>query len=61
MEPRYKLSLQIAFNLYLQVFEKINVSKGNFTSEELNPSSQEIKERINKTIAENEKQNASGM
>ncbi|PIN99173.1 MAG: hypothetical protein COT90_00840 [Candidatus Diapherotrites archaeon CG10_big_fil_rev_8_21_14_0_10_31_34] len=52
MEPRYKLSLEIAFNLYLQVFEKINISKGNFTSEELNPSPQEIKEIINKTITE---------
>lgn len=50
MEPRYRLSLEIAFNLYLLIFEKINISNGNFTSEELNPLPEEVKERINQTI-----------
>jgi len=50
LEPRYQLSLEIIFNLYLMVFERINVEKGNFSREELNPTSHEIKERVCKTI-----------
>ncbi|HLO57100.1 MAG TPA: squalene/phytoene synthase family protein [Bacteroidales bacterium] len=50
LEPRYRLSLMIIFNLYLMVFERINIEKGKFTTEELNPSSEEIKERVYKTI-----------
>jgi phytoene/squalene synthetase len=50
LEPRYRLSLQIIFNLYLMVFERINVRKGKFTSEELNPTPQEIKKRVYETI-----------
>jgi phytoene synthase len=50
MEPRYRLSLEIIFSLYLMVFERINVDKGNFTSYELNPTPEETRERVWETI-----------
>ncbi len=50
LEPPYQLSLEIIFQLYLLVFEKININNGTFTTEELNPSSEETKDRVYKTI-----------
>jgi phytoene synthase len=50
MEPRYQLSLEIIFNLYLMVFERINIEKGNFTSFELNPTPEETKTRVHGII-----------
>jgi|WetSurSiteA1Bulk_404760.scaffolds.fasta_scaffold01081_5 phytoene/squalene synthetase len=49
-DPRYRLSLQIIFNLYMMVFERIDIENGTFTSKELNPTPQEIKERVYTTI-----------
>lgn len=46
IEPQYYLSLEIVFELYLQIFERIDVEKGSFTKEELNPTSSEIRQRI---------------
>ncbi len=46
MDPRYQLSLEIIFDLYLLVFERINVEKGSFTSFELNPRPEETRERV---------------
>lgn len=50
LEPRYRLSLEIIFHLYLLVFEKINPDTGNFTSAELNPTPDETRERVLLTI-----------
>jgi len=50
MEPRYQLSLEIIFSLYLLVFEKIDVENGNFSSYELNPTPGETKQRVYETI-----------
>jgi len=50
MEPRYQLSLEIIFSLYLMVFEKIDVEKGKFTSYELNPTPEETRTRVYETI-----------
>ena len=50
LEPRYQLSLEIIFNLYLMVFERIDLKKGKFTTEELNPTPEETRERVYKTI-----------
>lgn len=50
LEPRYQLSLEIIFALYQMVFERINLVSGKFTTLELNPSSDEIKDRVWKTI-----------
>ncbi len=51
LEPRYRLSLEIIFNLYSQVFERIDIQNGNFTGAELNPSPEDVQERINMTIS----------
>ena len=50
MEPAYRLSLEIIFSLYLMVFERIDVEKGNFTSYELNPQPAETGERVYNVI-----------
>ena len=50
LEPRYQLSLEIIFDLYLMVFERIDLEKGRFTSEELNPTPEETKERVYNAI-----------
>ena len=50
LEPRYQLSLEIIFDLYLMVFEKINLKDGEFTTEELNPTFEETRERVYSTI-----------
>jgi len=50
LEPRYRLSLLIIFNLYLMVFERIDADHGNFTAAELNPTPEEIRLRIHETI-----------
>ena len=50
LEPRYQLSLEIIFDLYLMVFERIDVAKGKFTTEELNPTPEETRDRVYKTI-----------
>ncbi|HLF33151.1 MAG TPA: squalene/phytoene synthase family protein [Cyclobacteriaceae bacterium] len=52
MKPRYQLSLDIIFSLYLMVFERIDIKRGNFTKEELEPSAEEIRARVQKTILE---------
>jgi phytoene synthase len=50
LSPRYQLSLEIIFNLYLMVFERIDIRKGSFTTGELNPTPDETKERVYQTI-----------
>jgi len=50
LEPRYRLSLELIFNLYDMVFERINVDKGTFTTYELNPTPEETKQRVWDTI-----------
>lgn len=52
LEPRYRLSLLIIFNLYLMVYERINTTKGSFTAAELNPSPDEIRKRVYETIVQ---------
>jgi hypothetical protein len=50
LEPKYRLSLDIIFNLYLMVFERINVEHGSFSTMELNPCVGEVKNRVYQTI-----------
>jgi len=51
LEPRYQLSLDIIFNLYLMVFERINIQNGKFTAEELTPTPEEVRLRVYETIS----------
>jgi hypothetical protein len=46
LQPDYQLSLELVFDLYLQVFERIDPANGTFTSVELNPSPAEMRDRV---------------
>ncbi len=50
MEPRYRLSLEIIFDLYMMVFERIDPEHGTFATAELNPTPDETRERVRKVI-----------
>lgn len=50
MEPRYRLSLEIIFELYMMVFERIDPDNGTFSTEELNPTPAETRERVRRII-----------
>ena len=50
LEPRYQFSLEVIFNLYLMVFERIDIEKGSFSAKELNPTPEETKDRVYQTI-----------
>jgi len=50
LEPRSQLSLEIIFALYLMVFERIDIENGTFTTKELNPTPEEIKEKVMNVI-----------
>ncbi len=50
IEHRSQLSLEIIFDLYLMVFERIDIDHGTFTGAELNPTWQEIRERVGQVI-----------
>lgn len=51
MEPRYRLSLEIIFELYMMVFERIDPERGTFSTEELNPTPDETRERVWRVIS----------
>jgi phytoene/squalene synthetase len=46
LSGRYLLSLYMIYDLYQMVFDRIDIENGQFTSKELNPTSQEIRERV---------------
>lgn len=60
LAPKYQLSLDIIYNLYLMVYERINIETGNFTSFELNPTPVETKERVREVIMTFEPSNGGG-
>lgn len=53
LSERYFLSLKVIYNLYLQVYNRIDIKNGSFTSKELNPSNEEIKENVLQIIKNN--------
>lgn len=50
MEPRYQLSMEIIYHLYVQIFERIDPAHGLFTSEALGLSPEQIRSRIELTV-----------
>ncbi len=50
LSERYLLSLLVIYNLYLQVYNRIDIKNGNFTHKELNPSNEEIKQNVIRII-----------
>ena len=51
LEPRYLLSFNVLHSLYDQILERVDVLNGRYTAAELNPSPEEIDERIKDTIS----------
>ncbi len=50
LEPRYQLSFEMIYSLYMQIFERIDPNVGNFTTAETNPSSSQVNARIKDTV-----------
>lgn len=46
LSGQYLFSLQLIYELYKMVFERIDIEHGNFTSRELNPTPQEIRAKV---------------
>lgn len=51
LEQRYRLSLEVIYSLYLQIYERIDFENGGYTTAELSPSPEEVHDRINLTIS----------
>ncbi len=50
LEPRYQLSLELIYQLYFQIFERIDPEIGTFVTAELNPTPSEVKACIDLTL-----------
>jgi len=50
LEPRYQLSVEMIYSLYLQIYERIDPEHGEFTSPAVNPAPGEVEARIEQTI-----------
>ena len=46
LNGRHLFSLHVIYELYKQVFDRIDIEKGQFTTEELNPTPMEIRDRV---------------
>lgn len=51
LASRYRLSLEVIYSLYHQIFERVNPEQGRFSGDELNPTPEEIQRRIDTCIA----------
>jgi phytoene/squalene synthetase len=51
LESRAQLSLEIIYSLYLQIFERIDVLNGTFSTAELCPLPEEVQNRIKLTVS----------
>jgi phytoene/squalene synthetase len=51
LSPQYLASLQVIYSLYNLVYQKINPAEGTFLKEELNPSPEEIYEKLIKVAS----------
>ncbi len=51
LEPRYLLSFKVLHSLYDQILKRVDVPNGSYTTAELNPSPEEIDERITDTLS----------
>jgi len=52
LEPQYQLSLEVIYNLYLQIYQSVKPDAGLFTTKELNPAPNEVKDRLSLIISE---------
>jgi phytoene synthase len=51
LEPRYALSLEIIYSLYLQIYERIVSSNGSYATSELSPSVEDVADRTKLTVS----------
>ncbi len=51
LAPRYRLSLEIIYSLYSQIHERIDPTSGTFAADELNPGPEEVRRRLDETVA----------
>jgi phytoene/squalene synthetase len=51
LDPRYFLSLKIINELYIRIYNRIDPEKGSFTTEELNPTPDEVRDSVVECIA----------
>jgi len=54
LQNRYRLSLNIIYNLYNQIYDRIEPETGLFTADFLNPTPSEIKSEIDNIIKNNQ-------
>ncbi len=52
LQSRYQLSLEVIYGLYLQIYQRVNVFSGTFTSPELNPDPDQVKKELDRIIAD---------
>lgn len=52
LENRYAFSLELIYQLYLQIFEMVDPAKGSFTQIEFQPEPEAVRARIERTVAE---------
>jgi phytoene/squalene synthetase len=51
LESRYRLSLLLIHDLYLQILDRVDVQSGNFTFKEVNPPPEALRKQIRRTIS----------
>jgi phytoene synthase len=47
----YQLSVELIYQLYFQIYKKIDIRSSNFTSAELNPTVDEMRDKVKETVA----------
>ena len=50
LDARYMLSLNIIFDLYQKIYDRIDPDRGTFTTEELNPTPDEVRHSVEECI-----------
>jgi hypothetical protein len=51
LKPQHALSLEIVYELYSLVFDRIDVKNGTFTTEELTPTPEEAQAAVDRLIS----------
>ncbi|MEW5994086.1 MAG: squalene/phytoene synthase family protein, partial [Candidatus Zixiibacteriota bacterium] len=51
LSPRYQLSLEIIYGLYLQIFERIDPQTGRFSTDESTPPPEAVRQRIDRIVS----------
>lgn len=52
LTPKYQLSLEVIYGLYMQIYQRVSPQSGLFNTAELNPAPDEVKICLNRIISE---------